>query len=151
MKALIQRVLSASVEVDGQVVSRIGRGLLIFLGVLKGDTEEDVDYIVKKVSRLRVFEDDKGKMNLSLIDIDGEALIVSQFTLAARTRKGLRPSFDDAETPERAEEFYKKCIEGFIQQGIKTSEGVFGGYMRVSLINDGPVTILVDSREKRNR
>jgi D-tyrosyl-tRNA(Tyr) deacylase len=149
MKALIQRVLSASVEVDGKVVSRIGRGLLLFLGVLRGDTEEDLDYIVKKVPRLRVFEDDRGKMNLSLIDIEGEVLVVSQFTLAARTRKGLRPSFDDAEAPERAEELYRKCIKALRGQGIKTLEGVFGRYMRVSLVNDGPVTIMIDSKEKR--
>jgi len=147
--ALLQRVSEARVEVDGRVVGSIGRGLLIFLCVLKGDTEGDLDYLVKKVSNLRIFEDDSGRMNLSILDRGYEALVISQFTLSARTRKGNRPSFDNAEEPERAESLYEEFISKLRDTGIKTESGVFGAMMKVHLINDGPVTILVDSREKR--
>lgn len=149
MIALLQRVSEAWVEVDGRVVGRIGNGLLIFLCVLKGDTQEDLDYLVKKVSNLRIFEDSTGRMNHSLLDMGYEALVISQFTLSARTRKGNRPSFDNAEAPERAEALYKEFIAGLSARGIRTESGVFGAMMRVHLINDGPVTIVVDSREKR--
>jgi D-tyrosyl-tRNA(Tyr) deacylase len=146
MLALVQRVSSAAVKVDGREVSSIGPGLLVFLGVLKGDTEHDLEYLVRKVSQLRVIEDDEGKMNLSLLDTGGEALVVSQFTLAAETRKGNRPSFVNAEEPGRAREMYESFIEGLGALGVNTGSGVFGEMMDVSLVNDGPVTIILDSR-----
>lgn len=149
MLALLQRVAEARVEVDQKVVGEIGRGLLVFLCVLKGDTEEDLRYTARKVSNLRVFEDEQGRMNLSLLDQGYEALVVSQFTLSARTRKGNRPSFDEAEEPGKAEEMYEKFIRELESLGIKTQRGLFGAMMKVYLINDGPVTIMIDSREKR--
>jgi D-tyrosyl-tRNA(Tyr) deacylase len=148
MKALLQRVSSAKVEVDGKVVGGIQKGLLVFLCAMKGDTEKDLDYIVKKVSQLRIFEDAQGKMNLSVMDIKGSVLVVSQFTLAASTRKGNRPSFDAAETPERAREVYDDFAYRLKASGIAVETGVFGAMMDVSLVNDGPVTISIDSREK---
>ncbi len=147
MRALIQRVSSATVDVGDERVSAIGTGLLIFLGVIKGDTDEDMQYLVRKVSNLRIFEDDNGKMNLSLIDAGGEALVVSQFTLASDTRKGNRPSFVSAEAPERAEAVYEEFIGELAALGIKVRGGSFGAMMDVSLVNDGPVTILLDSRQ----
>jgi len=147
--ALIQRVSEARVEVNGTVVDSIGKGVLVFLCVLKGDREEDLDYTARKVANLRIFEDTEGRMNHSLIDLGLEALVVSQFTLAARTRKGNRPSFDDAEAPERARQMYEAFVSKLNNLGIKTAQGVFGAMMKVHLINDGPVTIMVDSREKR--
>ena len=147
MKALIQRVSSAQVDVDGHVVGKIGRGLLVFLCAVRDDADEDLDYIVKKVSRLRIFGDAQGKMNLSVLDIKGEALVVSQFTLAAATRKGNRPSFDEAEAPDRAKEMYEAFIERLKGTGIGVQAGVFAAMMNVALVNDGPVTIWLDSRE----
>jgi len=147
MRALLQRVSEAEVEIDGNIVSRIGPGLCVFVCVMKGDTEEDVEYIAKKVSTLRLFEQD-GKMNLSVLDVAGEVLVVSQFTLSARTRKGTRPSFDDAEKPPKAVEMYKELVKRLIGLGVKTKEGVFGKYMKIRLINDGPVTIWIDSKDK---
>ena len=147
MRALIQRVSSATVDVGDERVSAIGTGLLIFLGVIKGDTDEDMQYLVRKVSNLRIFEDDNGKMNLSLIDAGGEALVVSQFTLASDTRKGNRPSFVSAEAPERAEAVYEEFMGELAALGINVRGGSFGAMMDVSLVNDGPVTILLDSRQ----
>jgi D-tyrosyl-tRNA(Tyr) deacylase len=147
MKALLQRVSTARVEVDGKVAGSIGRGLLVFLCAVKGDTEKDLDYVVKKVSQLRIFEDDRGKMNLSVIDVRGEVLVVSQFTLAASTRKGNRPSFDAAETPDRARTMYESFVERLKNTDVNVQTGVFAATMAVSLVNDGPVTILLDSRE----
>jgi D-tyrosyl-tRNA(Tyr) deacylase len=147
MKALLQRVSSAQVEVAGRVVGEIGKGLLVFLCSVKGDADRDLDYIVKKVSQVRIFEDDRGKMNLSALDITGEILVVSQFTLAASTRKGNRPSFDEAEEPDRAEAAYELFIQRLKDLGMPVRTGVFGAAMAVSLADDGPVTILIDSRE----
>ena len=147
MKAVIQRVSGAKVEVDGSVVSSINKGLLVLLGVEKGDTENDIAYISKKIPNLRIFEDSASKMNLSVRDISGEILVVSQFTLLADCRKGNRPSFVDAEEPEKANRIYIKVAESLRQAGISTSTGQFATNMQVYLINSGPVTILLDSRK----
>ncbi len=147
MKALLQRVSKAGVEINGRRVAEIKKGLLVFLGVLKGDTENDIDYLVKKVAQLRIFEDAEGKMNLSVRDIKGEALVVSQFTLAASTRKGNRPSFDSAEVPEQARAVYESFVLRLRKTGIAVKTGVFAESMAVSLVNDGPVTIMIDSRD----
>ena len=147
MRAVIQRVSRADVVVEERTVAEIGRGIVLLVGVEKGDTEVDADYIAKKTSSLRIFEDEAGKMNLSVKDIAGEVLCVSQFTLLADARKGRRPSFDGAESPERAEALYKEVAERIRKEGIVVKEGVFGGYMKVSLTNDGPVTILLDSKK----
>lgn len=146
VKALIQRVREAQVEVEGETIASIGRGLLVFLGVGKGDTADDLDYLVRKVSNLRVFEDQNERMNLSLKDVDGEVLVVSQFTLLADTRRGNRPSFDSAEEPARAEDMYRQFMEKLKDAGLRVAEGRFAARMAVRLVNDGPVTIMLESR-----
>lgn len=146
MKALVQRVSSSTVSVNGKVCGTIGRGLLVFLGVMKGDTDRDIDYLSRKVAGLRVFPDGDGKMNLSVLDIEGQILTVSQFTLSANMKKGNRPSFDRAEEPDRANRMYELFMERLSGAGIKAERGVFGEHMDVSLVNDGPVTIMIDSR-----
>lgn len=147
MKALIQRVAKAEVSVKGKLHSEIGKGILVLLGIEKGDTEHDIEYIGKKIAHMRIFEDNYQKMNLSVQDINGEILVVSQFTLSANCRKGNRPSFDRAEEPLRAKEIYKKLVETLTNYNIKVQTGIFGAYMNIHLINDGPVTILLDSKK----
>ncbi|WP_457600070.1 D-aminoacyl-tRNA deacylase [Hydrogenivirga sp.] len=147
MRAVVQRVEESYVKVDGRVVGSIGRGLNILLGVKKGDTEEDIEKVVRKVVNLRIFEDDRGKFQHSLLDIGGEVLVVSQFTLYASVRKGRRPSFELAEEPGRAEELYERFVERMREEGIRVETGVFGAMMDVFIRNWGPVTIIVDSEE----
>ena len=146
MRALIQRVSEARVDIEGNTVAKIWKGILVFLGVEKGDTERDLAYLVKKVSNLRIFEDTQKKMNLSIQDINGEVLVISQFTLSADCKKGNRPSFDSAEEPVKAKEMYMEFIERLRENGLKVTTGDFGAYMQVYLINDGPVTIMLDSK-----
>lgn len=149
MKALIQRVSHVSVSIDNQLYSEIGAGLLILLGVGHDDTQEDIDWLAPKIATLRIFSDSEGKMNLSLKDIHGEALVVSQFTLMASTKKGNRPSFIDAAKPDLAIPMYEaflKRLEKELEKPIKT--GQFGADMKVELLNDGPVTIIIDTKNK---
>jgi len=148
VKALLQRVTGASVRVAGEVVGRIGRGLVVFVGVADGDTERDAQYLAQKMVNLRIFADEEGKFNLSALDIKGELLLVSQFTLLADTRKGRRPSFVEAAPPARAEELFNYFVEQASAAGLKVETGRFQQYMQVEIHNDGPVTILLDSREK---
>jgi len=147
LRAVVQRVKRASVTVDNKVVSEISKGLLILLGVAKEDTPADIDYMANKVANLRIFQDEQGKMNLSLLEIGGEALVVSQFTLYGDCRKGRRPSFIEAAQPEKADEMYQAFITTLNEIGISTKVGVFQAYMDVELVNDGPVTILLDSQK----
>lgn len=147
MRAVVQRVSQASVKVDEKIVGEINKGLLVLLGVGREDTVADLEYLVNKIVGLRIFEDENDKMNLSLLDIKGELLVVSQFTLYGDVRKGKRPSFTDSAPPEVAEEMYLKFIDKCAEMGIKTEKGMFGANMKVSLINDGPVTILLDSKK----
>ena len=151
MRALIQRVDSSSVVINGATHSSIGRGVLILLGVKEGDTETDALAVAEKCSSLRIFDDTEGKMNLSVIDVQGEVMVVSQFTLYGDTRKGTRPSYSDAARPELAESLYNGFIaEMKIRVGQnKVRSGVFKAMMKVELINDGPVTVLVESKEKQ--
>lgn len=145
MRAVVQRVSSASVEVDGQVVGQIGTGLVVFLGVHLADTEKDVVYTAEKVSGLRVFPDAEGKMNLSVRDIGGSILAISQFTLFGDVRRGKRPSFVEAAPPDVAIPLYEAFCQRLVAEGIPVERGVFGAMMRVSLVNEGPVTIQIDS------
>lgn len=145
MRAVIQRVTKASVKVDGKITGEIGKGLLIFLGVGEGDTEKDLRYIADKAIGLRIFTDENDKMNLSVQDVGGEILVVSQFTLYGDCRKGKRPSFSSSMEPVTAKRMYEEFIEYVSGHGIHTAHGIFGADMKVELLNDGPVTILLDS------
>lgn len=147
MRALVQRVSQSSVTVSGQVVSSIGKGLLVLLGVGKDDTQADLDYLAEKVVGLRIFEDEQGKMNRSVLDASGELLVVSQFTLLADVRKGKRPSFTDAMEPGRANELYQAFCQACRALGARVSEGVFRADMQVALVNEGPVTLMIDSKK----
>lgn len=144
MKTVIQRVKSASVTIDGQLYSSINQGILVLYGVEKGDIEEFSKYLAEKILKLRIFEDENSKMNLSLKDIQGELLIVSQFTLAGDTRKGTRPSFDTAMPPKEAEIMYNNFVNMAKESGITVKTGIFGAMMDVALINDGPVTFILE-------
>lgn len=147
MRAVIQRVSDASVTVDGQTVGETGAGLLVLLGVGRDDAREDADYLAEKITNLRIFTDEQGKMNLSVMDTGGAMLVVSQFTLYGDVRRGRRPSYTEAAEPERANELYEYFVERIRSLGIRVETGVFQAMMQVSLINDGPVTILIDSRK----
>ncbi|OGQ01004.1 MAG: D-tyrosyl-tRNA(Tyr) deacylase [Deltaproteobacteria bacterium RBG_19FT_COMBO_46_12] len=147
MKAVIQRVKSAQVCVDSQVTGKIGKGLLVLLGIGKGDGESDLSFLASKIPELRIFEDASGKFNLSLKEINGEALVVSQFTLYGDCRKGRRPSFTEAEEPVIAKNFYEQFVSKLREQGVPVQTGEFQAKMEVYLINDGPVTLLLDSKQ----
>lgn len=144
MKGLIQRVKRASVTIDGKVYSKINQGILILLGVEKGDNEQNADKLADKLCKLRIFEDEDGKMNKSILDVNGEILIVSQFTLVGDCKKGTRPSFDKAELPQRANELYEYFVDLIKQKNILVGTGVFGAMMDVELVNDGPVTFMLE-------
>lgn len=145
MRAVIQRVAKAKVEVDEKLISEINQGLMVLVGVTKTDTKEDIEYIASKISNLRIFTDENDKMNLSLKDIGGEILLVSQFTLYGDARKGRRPSFTESASGEFAEEVYESLIKHLRDEGFTVKTGQFGADMQVSLVNDGPVTIQLDS------
>ena len=149
MKAVIQRVTGASVEVDGTIVSRIQNGLVVLLGVAKGDNESDGRYLAEKIQTLRIFSDEQGKMNRSLPDVGGAVLLVSQFTLLGRTANGRRPSFDGAAPPDLAKRLYEQVVADLRAAGTPVEMGVFAAHMSVTLLNDGPVTLVVDSRDGR--
>ena len=148
MRALIQRVTEASVSVDGAEVGRIGPGLVVLLGVADGDADADAQYLADKVANLRIFADEQGRFNLSALDVGAELLVVSQFTLYADTRRGRRPDFTRAAGPDEANRLYELACEMFREKGLTVATGQFQAYMRVSLVNDGPVTILVDSADR---
>jgi len=148
VKALLQRVSAASVSVAGEVVGRIGRGVVVLVGVASGDSEKDARYLAQRTVNLRIFSDQASKFNLSALDIGGELLVVSQFTLLADTRKGRRPSFTDAAPPAQAEELFEFFVSEARATGLRVETGRFQQYMQVEIHNDGPVTILLDSREK---
>ena len=149
MRIVIQRVLHASVEVGGETVGKIGEGLLILLGVADGDTAEDMKYLADKAAGLRIFRDENDKMNLSVRDIDGEVLVVSQFTLCGDCRKGRRPSFDAAAKPDFAEKMYEEFLAYMGTLVRKVEHGIFGADMKVDLLNNGPVTFVIDSKKER--
>ncbi len=146
MRAVVQRVREASVEIEGEIISRIGGGLLVLLGIAREDHRSDAEYLASKISNLRIFEDEAGKMNRSLIDTGGDMLVVSQFTLLGDCRKGRRPSFISAAEPDRANELYEYFVEAVRQLGIPVATGRFKAMMAVALVNDGPVTLIVESR-----
>ncbi len=144
MKALVQRVRQASVTIEEKLYSQIGQGLLVLLGVEKGDTEKEAEWIAKKISALRIFEDEAGKMNRSVRDINGNLLVVSQFTLAGDTSRGNRPGFEHAARPDDAKKLYEFTVQKLREQNIPTETGVFQADMQVMLINDGPVTFMLE-------
>jgi D-tyrosyl-tRNA(Tyr) deacylase len=149
VKALLQRVTSASVTIGGEVVGSIGRGLVVLVGVAEGDSPKDAQYLVQKLVNLRIFADEAEKFNLSALEIKAELLLVSQFTLLADTRKGRRPSFTEAAPPQPAEELFERFVAEAKASGLKVATGRFQQYMQVEIHNDGPVTILLDSHDKR--
>ncbi len=147
MKALLQRVDRASVIVGGDVTGKIETGLCVFLGVANGDTEKDISWLADKIVNLRIFDDDLGKMNRSLLDVKGEMLIVSQFTLCGNCKRGRRPSWTDAAEPAYANEMYERFVKEIELRGVTAGTGVFQTVMKVEICNDGPVTLMIDSRE----
>ena len=149
MKALVQRVVQASVSVNGEVVGSIGKGIVVFLGVGRGDTREDADYLAQKLAGLRVFQRGEAEFDLSVLDVRGAVLAVSQFTLMADTRKGRRPSFIEAASPGEALPLYERFVESLVERGVSLQTGTFQQYMQVAIHNDGPVTVLLDSRIRK--
>ncbi|MBM7541734.1 D-aminoacyl-tRNA deacylase [Amphibacillus cookii] len=149
MRAVIQRVTEAKVRVAEQVIGQIGQGLVVLLGITHDDSKEDADYLVKKISHLRIFEDDQEKMNLSLLDVKGQLLSISQFTLYSDTRKGRRPNFMEAAKPDQAEPLYDYFNQQMQQLSVTVKTGKFGAMMDIDLINNGPVTIMIDSRDRQ--
>ena len=147
MRAVVQRVTEASVSVEARIVGEIGPGLLVLLGVARDDSNDDADYLAEKVANLRIFDDEMGKMNRSLLDVAGQMLVVSQFTLYGDVRRGRRPSYTEAAEPVKANSLYEYFVDQVRRQEIKVETGVFQAMMQVSLTNDGPVTILLDSRK----
>lgn len=147
MRAVVQRVKKSHVEVDGKITGQINKGLMVLLGISEDDKVEDIDYMVDKITNLRIFEDEEGKMNLSLLDVSGELLVVSQFTLYGDCRKGRRPSFIKAARLEKAQELYNLFIKRITDMNIKTQTGIFQAEMTVYIENDGPVTLIVDSEK----
>lgn len=146
MKAVVQRVSASSVTVDGEQIAKIGRGLAVLLGIEKGDTTKDVNFLAEKIANLRIFEDDAGKMNLSVLDIHGEALVVSQFTLLGDCSKGRRPGFDKAASPDLADSLYNEFVEMLNACGVPVQTGRFGAKMLFDIANYGPVTLILDTR-----
>ncbi len=150
MKAVLQRVRSASVKVDGHSITSISQGLVVLLGVAKGDSEADVSYMAGKIPQLRIFSDETGKMNRSIVDMNGDLLIVSQFTLLGDTRRGRRPGFDEAAPPDKARRFYESVAHSIRERGVHVQTGKFGASMVVALENDGPVTFILDSHRRES-
>jgi D-tyrosyl-tRNA(Tyr) deacylase len=148
MRAVIQRVSQAAVEVAGKTVAEIDRGMVVLLGVQQDDSQEDARYLAKKVAGLRIFEDSEGKMNLSMAEVAGKVLVISQFTLYANTRKGRRPSFIEAALPEKADSLYQFFIQSLQSESIPVEKGIFGAMMMVKIFNEGPVTIIIDSEDR---
>ena len=151
MKVVVQRVTGAAVTVNSETIGKIGPGLVVLVGIAKGDTQEDIDYLVEKTTGLRILNDAQGKLNLSVKDKNQELLLISQFTLLASTRKGKRPSFTDAAPPPEAEELFKRFIAGVKAAGLRVATGKFQTEMQVEIHNDGPVTIIMDSKERHLR
>ena len=147
MRAVIQRVSRASVKADNRITGEIGRGILVFLGVGENDTEKDIEYMINKISGLRIFPDSEGKMNLSVLDLKLDVLVISQFTLYGSVKKGFRPSFTEAAQPEMGNAYYEEFCNKMRELNLNVETGVFGAMMDVELINDGPVTILIDSKK----
>lgn len=150
MRAVLQRVRSASVNVDGRSIASISQGLVVLLGVTKDDSEADVSYMADKIPHLRIFPDEAGKMNRSIVEMNGELLVVSQFTLVGETHRGRRPGFDAAAAPDRARRFYESVAQSIREQGVRVQTGKFGANMVVTLENDGPVTFILDSCRKES-
>ena len=148
MRVVVQKVTEAAVLVGGEIIGEIGKGFMLLVGIGKEDAQEDVCYIARKVANLRVFEDEEGKMNRSLKDVGGDILSISQLTLFADTKKGNRPSFNNAATPETGDELYQEFNERLRAEGFSVASGKFGAHIAVSLVNDGPVTIIIDSKNK---
>ncbi len=146
MKVVVQRVRHASVKVDGKIVGEIGKGLILLIGIARTDSEEDIEFVANKCLNLRIFEDEVGKMNRSLLEVGGEILAVSQFTLLGDTRKGRRPSFVHAADPQKGKDFYDRFVERLRRSGVKVETGIFGAMMDVELLNYGPVTLIVESK-----
>ncbi len=147
MRAVVQRVSSSEVRVSGELRGRIERGLMVLLGIKRDDSRTEGNYLLEKIINLRIFPDEEGKMNRSLLDIEGEILLVSQFTLYGDARKGRRPSFTEAELPEAAEDLFEYCVDSLRRRGLRVETGVFGADMQLSIENDGPCTILLDSEK----